>query len=103
MKRKLKTGVRALGVHPEMLIADRIVEGVYEDAGAIELVITSITDGSRKRLRDTLHVGFAIDYRRWHIDAIDWPLAMTRLRHRLGPDFDAVLEDDHLHVEYDPK
>jgi len=30
-------------------------------------------------------------------------LLVEALRQELGPDFDVVLEKDHIHIEYDPK
>lgn len=29
--------------------------------------------------------------------------SVSQLRVKLGKDFDVVIEDDHIHVEYDPK
>ena len=113
MIRKIKNGVSVAGLAPEMLIADAVVAGVYHELGARELVITSIRDGWHRR-GSRHHIGLAVDYRRWSLQVettdsdgaphvIDHaPEAARRIAHRLRGEFDVVLEDNHLHVEFDP-
>ena len=62
-----------------------------------ELVITSGKDGTHGN--GSLHYeGKAVDLRTWNVlDAL-----VKQLKAHLGPDYDVVLEDTHLHVEYDP-
>ena len=63
-----------------------------------ELVITSGKDGTHGN--NSLHYeGKAVDLRTWNVlDAL-----VKQLKVHLGPNYDVVLEDTHLHVEYDPK
>ena len=115
LTRKLKAGVKVVGLAPEMLIADAVVEGVYTELGADELIITSIGDGTHGKdslhTRDPVRVR-AIDYRRWSLiipalgplpEKDNAPEAARMIAHRLRGQFDVVLEDTHLHVEFDPK
>lgn len=86
---------------PIMRIAHKKVLRVYESMDA-PCVITSACDG--KHGRNSLHYkGLATDYRTWVICKKLRPELANRVRQALGPDFDVVLEDTHLHVEYDPK
>ena len=121
MIRKLKAGVSLAGIAPEMLIADAVVAAVYAELGAAELVITSVGDGAHGpgsfHTSDPLRIK-AVDYRRWSLQirtppahpldvdgdtVIDnAPEAARRIAHRLRDQFDVVLEDTHLHVEFDP-
>ena len=63
-----------------------------------ELVITSGKDGTHGN--NSLHYeGKAVDLRTWNVlDAL-----VKQLKAHLGPDYDVVLEKDHIHVELDPK
>jgi len=111
--RKIKAGVSLAGLAPEMLIADAVVAAVYQELGALELVITSVGDGRHgpRSLHtiDPVRVK-AIDYRRWTLRfEIDGGAVNDRaaeaarvIQHRLRDQFDIVLESDHLHVEFDP-
>jgi len=110
--RKIKAGVSVRGLAPEMLIADAVVAAVYQELGALELVITSIGDGTHGdhslHTRDPLRI-LATDYRRWTLrfetgGAVNdrAPEAARLIQHRLRDQFDVVLESDHLHVEFDP-
>jgi hypothetical protein len=118
--RKLKAGVTLAGLAPEMLIADAVVAAVYQELGAPELVITSVGDGTHGprslHTMDPVRIK-AIDYRRWTLIRLgasdtdprivaeidDAPEAQRLIAHRLRDQFDVVLEDTHLHVEFDPK
>jgi UDP-N-acetylenolpyruvoylglucosamine reductase len=65
-------------------------------------VLTSANDGQHGF--GSLHyAGLAVDVRTHHVTANDIePLADT-IREALGPQFDVVLEDTHIHVEFQPK
>lgn len=73
---------------------------IAADHLADDLVVTSICDGEHSRT--SLHwSGCAADLRRWNIpdpnSFVDW------LREALTDEFDVVLEDDHIHMEFQPK
>jgi len=94
----LKAGVRVLGIRPELVLALRIVEAVYQAHGA-PFVITSIMEGTHKRA--SLHyVGCAADVRLPPQDAVS---IVAEAKAALGDDFDVILEGDHVHVEFQAK
>ena len=94
----LKPGVRVLGIRPEMVLALRIVEAVYQAHGA-PFVITSVMEGTHKRA--SLHyLGCAADLRLPPQDAAS---IVAEAKAALGEDYDVILEGDHIHLEYDPK
>jgi len=77
-----------------------------------ECAITSVCDG--KHGQGSIHgSGSAFDVRIKNLDGnsgdiskMDVEIAshiVADLKHVLGPQFDVVLESDHIHIEYDPK
>jgi hypothetical protein len=95
---RLKTGVRAAGIRPEIVLAIQIAEGIWQAQGC-ELVVTSLTEGHHSRT--SLHyAGAAVDFRIWYLDA---ELARRELADALGDDYDVILEKDHIHCEFQPK
>jgi len=65
-------------------------------------VVTSAFDGQHKP--GSLHyVGRALDFRIWDVPSEERADLAAHIRDRLGPDFDVVLEANHIHIEYDPK
>jgi hypothetical protein len=64
-----------------------------------EAEITSIVDGDHSE-HSRHYVGLAFDIRIWYMpnpaDFAKW------LREHLGTNYDVVLEDTHIHVEFDP-
>lgn len=98
---ELKEGVSVRGVQPELILGLRIVESVL-DSFDIELVVTSITDGSH--MANSLHgFGLAADIRSRDIPKDKLDFVVASCRRALGKEFDLVVEADHLHLEYDPK
>lgn len=102
---KLKSDVDLRGVQPEAVMGMNIVESCYQDLG-LELMVTSVKDG--KHMATSLHYkGLAFDCRTKGLPLIldDF---VKKLREKLGPQFDVVLEDvggenEHAHVEFDVK
>ncbi len=98
---KLKPGVRLTGIRPEILFALMTDERAYNRAGH-ELVVTSCVDG--KHGRASLHYsGAAVDLRTRDVPADLVQAIVAEIREALGADFDVVLEDTHLHIEYQPQ
>ena len=98
---RLKKGVRIFGLRPELTLALFICEQVYRDANT-ELVITSVIDG--KHSVGSLHyTGSAVDLRIRDFPAGQAGSVRDQIAERLGNDFDAVLERDHIHLEFQPK
>ncbi len=97
----IKQGVKAKGLQPEILLAIQEAREVYRELGT-DLVITSLLDG--QHMEGSLHPkGLAVDLRTWHLSKTDRGIAAQRLRVALGPEYDVVLESDHIHIEHDPK
>lgn len=95
----IKPGVRVRGLSNEILLAIMIAESVYRETEQ-SMVVTSLTDGKH-----------SANSRHYTGDAVDLRLPMpttklqivSRLIAALGVDYDVVLENDHIHIEYDPK
>jgi hypothetical protein len=99
MKRKLKALVRPEGVSSEILLAIWIAEQVYEEKGASQFCITSLTDG--KHMVGSRHYcGKAVDLRIWTLPVDKRKDAAKLIQHRLGAAYFVLLETDHLHIQY---
>jgi hypothetical protein len=94
----IKPGVRVLGMKPEILLAIEIAHTLFQEQ-AQYLTITSVTDGAH--MAGSLHhAGLAVDLR---LPSANADKIIAQLAIRLGAEYDVVLEQDHIHVEYDPK
>jgi hypothetical protein len=97
----IKSGVRIIGMRPEILLAAVTAERVYEAAGH-DLTITACVDG--KHMTGSLHyAGAAIDIRTRDIAPADVQKLIAQIKACLGDDFDVLLEVDHIHIEFQPK
>ena len=104
---RLKAGVKLAHLSPQMALGAAIVAAVYSRFG-VECVVTSAND-SKHSQRSKHYVGDALDFRTKQatLDGREEDLR-EEVKAALGDDFDVVLEDvgtdnEHLHVEYDPK
>jgi hypothetical protein len=100
---RLKQGVRLRDLSPQMALAAAIVASCYGD---FDCTITSAND-SKHSARSYHYKGNALDFRTKDY-AGDKAALERRVREALGAEFDAILEalgqdNEHLHVEYDPK
>jgi hypothetical protein len=99
----LKNGVDLRGMRPEIVLAAVIAETVYAAHGK-DFVITAAVDG--QHMKGSLHYsGNAIDVRTTACGlSADQSCAIGKeVAHALGPQFDVVVENDHIHIEFDPK
>lgn len=97
----LTTRVRLGEVHALalMMIA---TDQVFQEVLGNGTTITSGIDG--KHMIGSKHfVGHALDFRTRGIGGLELETISTRLKERLGRDYDVIIEDTHLHVEFDPK
>lgn len=97
---RFKEGVFLKGLQPEMLIAIDLCLLTFNEM-ALTMTLTSCRDGKHS---DYSHhyKGLGIDIRVWDIkNRID--SVCERLRERLGPEYQVINEEDHIHVEYDPR
>lgn len=100
----IKDGVVLKGISPEIVLGRCMLAETFTRHG-IPLVITSCRDG--KHMDGSKHyVGDAIDIRlasRYSsLSNIDL-LLLNEGREALGNQYDFVLEQDHYHLEFDPK
>lgn len=97
----IKDGVNISGIRPEMSVALQIVAYVLTTNG-YSTIVTSVMDG--KHGRGSLHyVGCAMDIRTRHIPEGQQDALVLVMRESLGAQFDVVLEDTHIHIEFQPK
>lgn len=90
---KIADGVNLSGIRPELVVAMMVARETFYG-----LTVTSVMDG--QHMVGSLHyVGCAFDF--VHRDMNEFRAKM--LAERLGPQFDVVFEDDHIHVEFQPK
>jgi len=100
MKLDHKQGARIRGLRAEILWAVCVADKVFDEYNA-EVVITSGMDG--KHSRGSIHYsGGAVDLRIWDIDENKREQVVIDLKYALGPDFDIILESNHIHMEYQP-
>ena len=101
---KLKSGVRITGIRPELVLGIQIMASVFESMGLTTLTITSCMEGEHRQ--ESLHyLGCAVDLRIHEMveKKTNILLVRDRLRDCLGPDFDVLVEKDHIHVEFQPQ
>jgi hypothetical protein len=100
---KLKdSSVKLEGASWRIWHAAIITEEVLNAYGAA-LVLTSVRDGKHKA-GSKHYDGLAFDARTWKLKAENKEAEVVAvLKKRLGPDYDVVLEGDHIHIEHDPK
>ncbi len=97
----LKHNVIPNGVKTEIILAILVAKSVYETAGH-SLTVTSIADG--KHSKTSLHyVGYAVDLRTRMLSEDEKHDIAREIRERLTTDYDVVVEDTHIHIEYQPK
>lgn len=107
---EVKKGVAFAVLHPAIKHALDVVSEVWAAVpGAGRPVVTSFQDS--RHSATSLHYGKVGDVRCRALDLRTWPTVIPSdmlqptvevLQEHLGPDYDVVLETDHIHVEYDP-
>lgn len=106
---KLKPGVDCSNIQPELVLALHIAEGVFFHYG-LDCVVTSLRDGVHGP--HTLHqrdgICRAADLRSKLIPHETVANLLADMKAHLGRDFDVILEavntdNEHIHLEYDPK
>lgn len=106
---RIKTGVDARDLQPEILLAITIASGIYKEYG-YDTVITSLKDG--KHGAHSLHqrggLCRAVDLRTKHVQRMDLPMIVSTIKDALGSQYDVILEatgtpNEHLHLEFDVK
>lgn len=100
---RIKAGADLNGVHFMLWYAAAVFDALHQQQGFGEAYVTSGRDIALGRVSNTLHAdGGALDFRRWQIPSGRMPAFLAQLRQHLGPAFEVILEDDHIHVELAP-
>lgn len=98
----IKPGVDLRGLKPQLAVAYTIICFVYYAHTGKWATITSGSDG--KHGPNSLHYGgHALDIRTNTLRVEQVHPVFLDLKKALGDQFDTVLEDDHIHIEFDPK
>lgn len=100
-KNGVKGYCKAGCVRPQVWDAIETAARVYADFG-YDCIVTSLCDG--KHSKNSKHYeGNAVDLRIRHL--LDGEPQQIRdvIANRLGVEYDVILENTHIHVEYDPK
>lgn len=103
----IKYGVRLTDLVPQMVLAYAIVKDVFNRFMPFyKVIITSGNDG-RHSIKSLHYYGRALDFRTKDYIGNKFRL-FEEVKIALGDNYDVVLEDvgtdnEHLHVEYDPK
>jgi len=95
------TNITLEDLQPEILSVIDLAAPLFETLN-VPLVITSTTKGKHKKGSKHL-VGQAIDIRSRQLAGKNQKKMVNDLTDALGPDYDVVLESDHIHIEFDPK
>lgn len=97
----IKSGVRLLGLKPEMSLGILVINSIYNKFG-LDATITAVTDG--KHSHGSLHyAGCAVDIRTNDVPSDVLNNLVAAIKNSLSSEFDVVLENTHLHVEWQPK
>jgi len=98
---QIKEGVVMAGLRIEMRPALIFADQIWREHGQ-ELVITGALDGTHSA--GSLHYyGYALDLRTRFFTAAQVKIVAAELKHKLGTNYDVIIEGDHIHVEYDDK
>ncbi len=98
----LKAGASIRGLRPEVVLAVVVADQVYGKHGCGDLMVTEGTGG--KHGSGSLHyVGLAADLRTGNLPAGTLSVVANDLRALLGAEYDVVVEETHLHIEFQPK
>jgi hypothetical protein len=85
-----------------MVLAYTIICAAYMRHGTQPCVITSACDGTHS-INSLHYTGYALDLRTKSVIPAMLSLIVRDIKRDLGEQFDVVEEEDHLHVEFDPK
>lgn len=104
MTTQIKPGVSLIGITPQTVLGMVCTSSIAQSMG-VDCVMTSGTEG--RHSNTSLHyAGNAFDCRIRHLSPSQRVEFAKRVSEALGlpySEFDVVLEDTHLHVEWQPK
>lgn len=97
------TDAKVKGMQPEILLAIIITEQLMRRMYERDLTLTSITDGHKDKPKSLHNSGYAFDMRTWSMNEVEETKFAKELSQLLGEEYDVVVEESHIHVEFDPK
>lgn len=94
--------IREINISPFVNNAILIVDDMSQQLFGKEIVVTSLLDGIHSK--NSFHyTGLAFDIRTWIYKSKQIPGFVSKIKEQLGKNYDVILEEDHIHIEYDPK
>ena len=100
LKDKVLLFRNGVSASPQCLYAIHEADKLHTQYTGKDLVVTSCVDGKHSP-HSRHYTGDAFDMRIWYLD--DKSSYRWALKEILGPDYDVVIESDHIHVEFDPE
>lgn len=99
---RIKHGVSLRSLSPQLLIAAMVAESLMTRF-KVDLVITSGDEGQHSR-GSKHYSGLALDFRTRDLKTHEVKRTVAEaLAEALGDEYDVLLEETHIHVEYHPK
>ena len=95
---KIKTGVRSLGIQPELLLAIMVAQSCHPTG---DVTITSLTDAAHAQ-GSRHYSGFSVDLRTHDLPpgfADKWA---SEIREGLGNEYTVLFKSDHIHIQFSP-
>lgn len=100
---RIKPGVSITSITPEMSIGLQIIASVFQERN-YNTTITSGSEQEAPHMKKSKHwTGDALDIRTRNVPKYDRSDLAKTIKTALGEEFDVILHNTHLHVEYDPK
>jgi len=88
-------------LQPQMAVAANVISGVYKELAGADCYITSGDEGEHSA--NSLHYeGLALDFRIRNVAPRFHGALSVEIMGALSDEYDVVLEETHVHVEYDP-
>lgn len=98
---KIKPGVKITGMKPEMILGLMAATEAYREMG-YDTIVTSVMDGTHK-VGSRHYSGLAVDLRIRHMERGKAAEVRDKIHEAVGLWYDVILENSHIHIEYDPK
>ena len=98
--RSASVHVNGVSVKHEICAAMDVIDQLHLLVTGRDAEFTSIVDGTHRE-RSRHYSGLAVDLRQWYLD--DIPAFVKELKRQLGPRYQVIPEQSHIHIEYDPE
>lgn len=92
------------GIQPEIILAIMIANQLWNAKfSGFDFVITCVTDSHKDNLESLHNFGMAFDMRTRQLEEWEKSKFAVDLQALIGSEYDVVLEETHIHVEFDNK